>query len=406
MRTFILIALIVVVIAAGIAIYLVVTTPKVSATIRFPLTGAQQELMTRVPASADAFAYVPTAGLLTAKLQANPVTREPAEQWAAQQQLPGPWLLGGADVVAWKNDKRTSYAIRVDPFRAFLVRVWLMVSSDIEARWDGKAFIINGGSPERTLTAGELEPVYRLAQGLPEADMFVVQRESARGAFPPMSRPAVTSVRVTPAEILLVSRARTTQVDTRPAVTAKFPRGALIAATFAEPPRIIDDLRRLLRIDIAGLIADGGAIAIYDVDTGTLLPRPEGLVVIPADAARRETVRSITPTAELIGEVRDTGSELLVGFDRKSVPLYIEDEFDRGTWPATRWALRIDPARLVPILERAGDSPGLRIAAPRIHRAARDLRRWIRYLAAAEVIEAADTAAGGVEELRVRIASK
>ena len=77
-----------------------------------------------------------------------------------------------------------------------------------------------------------------------------------------------------------------------------------------------------------------------------------------------------------------------------------------ATWPSNRWAARIDPGKLVPVLERLGDSTGLRLASGRLHRAARDLRRWISALRQAESIEAAASVANGTEELRVRIATK
>jgi hypothetical protein len=66
----------------------------------------------------------------------------------------------------------------------------------------------------------------------------------------------------------------------------------------------------------------------------------------------------------------------------------------------------MDPKRAVPLLQRLGDNTGLRLAAPRIYRAARDLRRWIEYLSAADSIEAAHSYTASAEELRVRIASK
>jgi hypothetical protein len=86
--------------------------------------------------------------------------------------------------------------------------------------------------------------------------------------------------------------------------------------------------------------------------------------------------------------------------------LYIKDATVPATWPATRWALRIDPARLVPVLRKTADNQGLRFVAPRVHRGARDLRHWIDALDRASAVEAADSVAGGVEELRVRVASK
>ena len=59
-----------------------------------------------------------------------------------------------------------------------------------------------------------------------------------------------------------------------------------------------------------------------------------------------------------------------------------------------------------PLLEKLGDNTGLRLAAPRIYRSARDLKRWIGALANADSIEASQSTTATTEELRVRIASK
>jgi DICT domain-containing protein len=117
-------------------------------------------------------------------------------------------------------------------------------------------------------------------------------------------------------------------------------------------------------------------------------------------------MQDITRVAQLVGETRDTGTELLVSFDHESMPLYLKDAFQPAPWPATNWSLRIDAPRLTPILEQLSDNRGLRLVAPRLHRAARDLRRLIGALRQAESIEATDSVSGEFEELRVRIASK
>lgn len=405
MRRLLLILVILLGVIAVLAAYLVGTTPRRGDTVRFPLTGRHLALLERVPASADSFALIPTAPQLHATLEANPVTRDLVAQWTAANDLPAPWLLGGADLVVWRKDKKTSYAVRIDVVRAFLLRAWLLLSTNVPARWDGRAFVINA-TDERTLSRSELEPMLRLAAKLPEAEVLVVQRESARGAFPPMSRPAVSSVRVTAKEIRIVTRARAGIANESPAVQARLPKGAVLSVSFTSPPRLLGDLRRLLQTDIGELVAGGGSIALYDIDAGTLLPRPEGVIVVPATDARRAALQNLGRVAELFGERRDTGRELLVSFDRTSMGLYLKDAKEPVEWPASRWALRIEPKRMVPILERLGDNVGLRLAAPRIYRSARDLRRWIGNLEHAAVIEAADSAEGGVEELRVRIATE
>ena len=68
--------------------------------------------------------------------------------------------------------------------------------------------------------------------------------------------------------------------------------------------------------------------------------------------------------------------------------------------------MRIDPQRLVPILNDLGDNLGLRIAAPRLFRSTRDLAAWIGGLEQAKVIEATDSGQGAEETLQVRIGAK
>jgi hypothetical protein len=180
----------------------------------------------------------------------------------------------------------------------------------------------------------------------------------------------------------------------------------MLAASFSAAPRILGDFNRLMGARIDSLVDDGGSVALYEIETGTLLPRPRGVIAFPADEASRAQLEDVRQVADLVGEVRDTGDEILVSFDRTSMGLYIKDAFVPASWPATRWGLRFDPARLVPVLRKMGDNPALRFATPRIHRGARDLRRWIGALEQAEAVEAADSVAGGVEELRVRVSSK
>jgi len=61
----------------------------------------------------------------------------------------------------------------------------------------------NAGSP---MGEGAADALLAAANGLPQGDVFVVQRDRTRGVFPPIGRPAVTSVSVTPQEIVIVSR--------------------------------------------------------------------------------------------------------------------------------------------------------------------------------------------------------
>jgi hypothetical protein len=404
MRTLIIIVLVLVVAIGGAVVYLAATTPSTADHVRVPLSPSHRQLLAHVPVHAESFALIPSAALLHETLLANPVTRDPILQWTDEHELPRPWMLGAGSIVAWKSGKTTSYAIRLDGFRALLVRGWLLVASNADARWEGSTLIMH--SPVVSPGRVDLEPLLRLANGLPDGDVLVVQRESARGAFPPISRPAVSSVRITPAEIVLVSRAASSDVREQREIRAQFPRSAMLSAAFVTSPRIIGDLNRLFGARIDSLIDGGGSLALYGVDTGTLLPRPRGVISFPADEEGRRQLADVRQVAELVGETRAAGDQLLVSFDRTSMGLYIKDTFVPATWPATQWALRMDPKPLVPVLRKVGDNAGLRFATPRIHRAARDLRRWIDALEQAQAVEAADSVGGGVEELRVRVASK
>jgi len=404
MRTFILFLCILVALAVGVAIYLVATTPKVAPPLRFPLTGAQEELLRHVPGDAEAYALIPAPAVLMAKLAANPVTAETILRWTEEQSMPPAAMLGRADAVVWKHGKATSYAVRFDPVRAVIVRLWTMFSS-ADARWSGRTLVINGGP---ATTSGTVPPEVALAGPLPEGDAFVVQRDEARGAFPPIGRPAMTSVRVTERELELTSRAASDDAGdpARPAVKVSLPRSALLAVAFAEPPRVLGDIDRLLAADIDALVGGGGTLALYRVDTGTLLPRPFLAIAVPANEATRATLTRYDGVLDAVGQKVEQGGEIVVSFDRNSAGQYLKDERAAVAWPANRWSLRLDPPRLIPVLRKVGDNPALRFATPRIHRGARDLRRWMGALEQAAAVEAASSVGPGFEELRVRVTAK
>lgn len=407
MKKFLLVLLIVALIAGALAFYLEATTPRTSAGVRFPLTPKQRQLLASVPASAEAFALIPTAAAFREKLFSNPITRPPIEQWAEFQQLPRSWMLGDADLVAWRAGKRIAFAIHLDPLRAALVRIYLMMGSALDARVNEGTLLINAGAGEPLGPAG-LDQVLALTSGLGSADAVVVQQAASRGAFPPVGRPAVTTVRLGTDEVNVISRSasETPPPAASPLMRPRFPRGALIAATFREPPRIVSDLDRLFIARVSHLLDDGGSIVLYDVNAGTLLPRPNGLMIAKATPDHRQTVERIRSAVEWFGEIRDTGDQLLVSFDKTSLITYSTDTLVDAQWPSNDWAARVDPKRAVPLLEKLGGNMGLRLAAPRIYRAARDLRRWIESLSDAESIEAAHSFTGSTEELRVRITSK
>jgi hypothetical protein len=263
------------------------------------------------------------------------------------------------------------------------------------------------------MSSADVDAILTMATSLPRADALIVQRESSRGAFPPLGRPAVTAVSIDANTIVLNSRAAHDGDAATGPLTARFPAGAMISAAFVSPPRIIEELNRLFGRRVSTLLADGGAIAIYDIDTHKLLPRPAGVIIMPATPERRAALEGFRQTlgpAEVIGletYAAEAGNELLLAFDRSSNDAYIKDAFSPPrTWPAAEWAAHIDPKRLVPVLEKLSSNPGFRIAAPKLYRSARDLSRWIHYLSQAKSIDAAVTADGPLSALEVRISSK
>jgi hypothetical protein len=376
---------VIIVIVAGAAAVLLFTTPAQSSDTR--------ALIAQVPASAEAFAIIPRAAALDTKLHLNPITRSATAKWSARHPFPSPWMIGGADLVAWESSDQFRYLVRTDRFRAFLIRTF------------AKDVLIDA-TGEPPMEASEVARILDLASRLPPGDALVVQREGGRGAYPPIARPAVTSVSVSPTEINLTSVSTASAPPLANDPPLRFPRGAILSAVFAQPPRIVGDLNRLFGTRISTLFEQGGMLAIYNVDTKKLLPRPLGVIVLPNDPQRRAILDSFRQ-AEAIGiRIRtvEIGDTIALSFD-DSIDLYQKDVFDPAP-QANHWAMRIDAPRLVPILNDLQQNIGLRIAAPRTYRSARDLAAWIGELEQGKTIEATDSGDSQTETLHVRISAK
>lgn len=404
MRKLILFVVIVALVAGAISMYLRMTTPQAGSGIRFPLPESQRSLLASTPAHADAIALIPTAAALYPRLEENPVTREALAAWARERQLPRPWMLGDADLVIWRTGDRTTYGFRLDSFRAFLVRGYLLVTG-ADVHVEGSTFLFGDPSGQSRIDAMALTSLLEMASALPSGDALVIQRRDAQ-MFPPMKRPAASTVTVGPREITITSRAASDKLPTRSPETVTLPDGALLSAWFGTPPRVVGDIDRLLPGNIGDLLAEGGSAVLYDVETRRLLPRPRGLFVVADNPAARAAAGRLSGLADLLGEVAYRGGRILIGVDRTSVGLYSVEQFSGLPFRASEWAVRMDAGRMVPIVERLGDNTGLRFATPRLHRSVRDLRRWIGHLRNAGTIEAALTATPGHEELRVRITAK
>ena len=379
---------VIIVIVAGVVALLLFTAPTQT-------SDTTRALIAQVPDSAEAFAIISRAAVLDTKLHLNPITRSAIAKWGARHPFPSPWMIGGADLVAWKNGDQIRYFVRTDRVRGFLIRTF---GKDVSIDTTG----------EPAIEAGEAARILDLASRLPPGDALVVQRKSGRGAYPPIGRPAVTSVAITPTDINMTSvspgQASAAPNELQPVM--RFPRGAILSTAFTQPPRIVADLNRLFGTKVSSLFEQGGVLCIYNVDSKKLLPRPLGVIVLPNDPKRRAILDSFRQ-AEAIGiRIRtvEIGDTIAVSFD-DSIDQYQKDAFDPAP-AANQWALRIDAPRLVPILNDLQQNIGLRIAAPRLYRSARDLAGWIGELEQAKTIEATDSADVQTETLHVRISAK
>jgi len=410
-KKFIIIVVVLLAIVGGIALYLVATTPSEPRGVQFPLGGEQKALVASVPATAESFALIPTVAAVQSKLLANPATHDIVDDWMTKQDFPPSWVIGGADVLVYRSGKETNYLVRLDPLRAVIARTMLMIYGDT-----GSRVLINAPS-ETPIAAADLSPLLDLASSLPRGDVFVAQREGSHGSYPPISRPAVSSIHITNDAIDITSRASSSsggQAPT-PVPPVRFAKSAILTAAFSSAPREVDESNRLVGARASMLLRDGGAIALYDIDTDKLLPRPREVIVLPATPERRaaldDFVHKSVPEAvrEIAGiniETAEAPGELLVAFERKSLDTYLKDTFDAPTLPANHWRLRIDPKRAAPLLDQVTQSPGLRLMSPHLFRSVKDLNEWVANLSKARSIEAGSSISGGTEELRVHIATK
>ncbi len=188
----------------------------------------------------------------------------------------------------------------------------------------------------------------------------------------------------------------------------------MLTAAFASPPRIIDEMNRLVGAKASLLLGDGGEIVLYDVDAGKLLPRPHEVIVLPSTPERRAALQDFLSRAvpdrvqQALGfhvETADTGTQLLIAFDHDSIDRYRADTLDSPMLPATSWSIRVDPKRAVPMLQQITDNPACAISlrgssVPLATSAAGSTTCRMR-----GAIEAADSVSANGEELHVVIAT-
>jgi len=315
---------------------------------------------------------------------------------------------------------------------------YLSLSGRDDLSMENGALVMNAGEGDASATPASstsaASELASLSVGLPPADLVVLQREGSRGAFPPIGRPAVTSIRLTGRTILLDSRSRPEADQAVPAALPFAPpRGAMLSIAMARPPRLAGELNRLFATRVTPLLDQGGMLVVYDVESRSLLPRPMGVVVLRADDAHRAALSAFgdslasmagsavnvsrrrvgaveVETRDAYGlrvETAETRSELLLSFDKSSIERYLASPPppSTGATPAI-WTALVIPSLAVPMIDHLSHSPGFRILSPKLYRAAGDLEKWMTALEGASSVEARKDLAGGAERLRVTINAK
>ncbi len=421
---------------ALVGIYLVATVPTTVTPVAAPFGGAATALLAQVPAGATDIAYARRASALYRKALADSIAGPPLRQWSDRAGLTHlPLLLGSADAVLWRfADGGFGFAARPDSMRRMLLHLYLSVSGRDDLSMENGALVMNAGETGASATpvVSELES---LAAGLPPADLLVLQREGSRGAFPPIGRPAMTAIRLTGGSILLDSRSRagSGEPDVQAALPFAPPAGAMLSIAMARPPRLAGELNRLFAPRVTPLLDQGGMLVVYDVDARSLVPRPVGLVVLRADDTHRAalsafvgSLASMAGSAAAISkrrvgtvevetrdaygmrvETAETRSELLLSFDRSSIDRYLAAPARRAVdLTSAVWAAEVIPSIAAPVVGRLSLSPGFRILAPKLYRAASDLQRWMMALQGASGVEVRKDLTGGQQRLRVTIKAK
>jgi hypothetical protein len=434
-KTLVIIAIATAVIVAAI-VYLYATVPASVAPVTAPFDGTAADLLAHVPASATDIAYMRRASAVYRKALADPLAGPPLREWSDRAGLARlPLLLGSADAVVWRaGDGGFGFAARPDPMRRGLLHLYLAVSGRDELSLDDGALVMNGGEPS-TPSQHAVSELAALSSGLPPSDVIVLQREGSRGSFPPIGRPAVTAIRLGGGKILLDSQSRAEEGSA--ALTAPLPfahpSGAMMSIAMASPPRLAGELNRLFARKVTPLLDAGGMLVVYDVDARSLLPRPMGVVVLRADGAHRaalssfvESLASMTGAAATVSkrrigtvdietrdalgvriETAESGSELLLSFDRSSIERYLGAPARGAIDPAPAvWSAVVVPSIAGPIIGRLSRSPGFRILSPKLYRAASDLEKWMTALEGASRVEVRKDLSAGQEHLRVVITAK
>lgn len=403
-----LIAIMVLVALLGFLAVIVLSTPASSEPVT--LDASSLTMLRMVPADADEITIIPSAAGLLRDLRDHPVTRDWIGDWQARNS--GrilPLLLGDADVVAWRRGEESGYVANPDGLRRSLVRMWLAVGRRAEGIRVSEGLLVVGAATQ-PLPPPDLAEFLALAGPL-EGHLFFLQRESSESPYPPIERPTVTAASIVENDILLRSRSRSSgPVPSRPLPIVAFPQNAMLATAAAASPEWLDRLDRVLPVKLTSLLDRGAMLALYRVDEKTLVPRIEGIVILPEGSdpeQLRSVLDSVVPRISLggLGEVTesrrmvggvevtrregfgyaiDTASHqgnVLIAFDKASMERYLADSVEPLDLPSDRtvWFVRVRPMMLSNAVDQLQDRKELALLVPDVYESIRELDRWLDY---------------------------
>ena len=422
MRRGCLIAVMVLVALLGIAAALVFSTPATSDPVALEGSAERIEMLRMVPADATDVTVIPAAAPLLRQLRKHPVTEDWIDEW--QSRNSGrllPLLLGSSDVVAWRRGEESGYIANPDPLRRMLIRAWLATGRrGVDIRVE-RGFLAGGAVSDAPAAAPDLPAMIALTRGTGgvtggnlgpmTAHLFHFQRDGSESRYPPLDGPVVTGVVVSGHDIVLTSRAASGgSRPSSPLPILSFPRNAMVATAASASPEWLGRVERVLPVKLNSLLDRGAMLALYRVDEKTLVPRIEGLVVLPAgnDAAElRSVLDSIAPRISLVGlgEVKETRrtiaavevirregfgytidyashrGNLIIAFDDSSMEKYLSDSLAPLELPADRtvWFARVRPAMLEDAVTQLREREELSLIVPDVYESIGELGRWLQY---------------------------
>lgn len=432
-----LIVAVLLIVIAGILAAIVLSTPGGSERVTLQASPSMLGMLRMVPPDAEELILIPAAAGLLRDLRDHPVTTDWIGEW--QSRNSGrmlPLLLGDADVVAWRRGEESGYVANPDGVRRTLVRLWLAAGRQAGGVRVSDGLLSVGGGPAQPVMHPDLPAFVELAGNL-EGHLFFLQRESSPSRYPPLGRPTVTAASITESEIILDSRSRSGGVPPgQPLPIVAYPRNAMMATAAAASPEWLDRLDRVLPIEITALLDRGAMLALYRVDEKTLVPRVEGIVILP-EGDDPEQLRSvldsvvprinlgglgtITESRRLVRGVEVTRREgfgysldfathqghVLIAFDKSSMERYLSDTLERLDLPPDRtvWFVRVRPTQLSNAVDQLRDRKELALLVPDVYESIRELDRWLDYFQRVSSIVMARLDEEGYDAVRTTISA-